>query len=223
MPLRAEAKRFTHPFVRLRARFRKEFDFLRDLERSIKAAKTRSPAEIHSTAIHEAGHAALQIALAFGCGGVTIIPGLREGSAGFSTDGRLGGHTQDFAENDDATAELHRFAPEAFSYLRHAMVYYAGAEAVRQLIPTDPHPEAGADSDKRHAINLIIKIAGDDESADLLFSLAKRRCALLVAHYQPEIQALARALETKLILSGRAARKVFMRSLKERSGRLMTW
>ena len=54
----------------------------------------------------------------------------------------------------------------------------------------------------------------------MLFSLAKRRAALLVAHYQPEIQALARELEPKLILPGSAAREVFMRSLTKRRSSL---
>lgn len=42
-----------------------------------------------------------------------------------------------------------------------------------------------------------------------------------MAHYQPEIQALALAAETNLTLSGRVARKLFIRSLTKRSGRLM--
>ena len=100
------------------------------------------------------------------------------------------------------------------------MVYYAGAEAIRQLIPTDP--DAGTSSDQRKAADLIIEqIGGPADAIDFLFSLAKRRCALLVAHYQPEIQALTVELEARLILSGKVARKVFMRSLTKRSGRLM--
>jgi len=219
MSLRAQAKRLAQPFVGLCARFRKKLDSLRNIERNINPAKTRSPAEIHSTAIHEAGHAALMIALGFGCEAVTIIPDLRKGSVGLSIDGGLDGRTQDLSETDVATAELHTFAPEACSYLRRAMVFYAGAEAVRQLIPTNPHPEAGAWSDKERAIKLISNIASDAESAYVMLSFARRRCRLLVAHYRPQIQALAHALEARLTLSGEAPHTVFMRSLRERPGR----
>jgi hypothetical protein len=104
------------------------------------------------------------------------------------------------------------------------MVCYAGAEAVRQLIPTHPNPDDGASTDKRNAAAFIRHhIGGDAESIGLLFSLAKRRCALLVDHYQPEIQALAGALETELILSAKDARSVFMTSLTGRAGRPLTF
>jgi hypothetical protein len=36
---------------------------MREVGRSVEAAKTRSPAETRTIAVHEAGHAALQIAL----------------------------------------------------------------------------------------------------------------------------------------------------------------
>jgi len=44
-----------------------------------------------------------------------------------------------------------------------------------------------------------------------------------VAHYRPEIRALARALEEKSVLGGKHAREVFMKSLAKRSGTLMTF
>jgi hypothetical protein len=216
MFLRVEARRLVHQFVRLRAYFRKKLDLLR---RSTKAIESRSPAETHRIAIHEAGHAVLQIALDLDCKMVSIYPVLSRGWEGFSLSGGL--QPQVSGEKDAAIAERHMVARGTF-YLRQAMVAYAGAEAVRQLIPTDPNPEAGASVDKRLAAEHILHdIEGCAESIDLLFSLAKRRCALLVTHHQPEIQALAGALKAKLILSGRAARKVFMRSLSQRSGRLM--
>ena len=212
MPLRATAKRLAHPFVRLHAYLRSRFDGLLDFSRGLKALRTQPRAELHSTAIHEAGHAVLRIALGLDVVAVSIVPDLRKGTAGFVV-----------YEEDTAAAELQVVGREAF-ILRHAMVYYAGAEATRQLIPTDPDPDAGANSDERKAAELIIdQIGGPAESTGFLFSLARRRCALLVAHHQPEIQALALALETNLILSGKAARRVFMRSLTKRSGRLMVF
>ena len=212
MPLRTKTKRLAHPFLRLHAYLRSELDVLRDINRGLKAARAQPRAELHSTAIHEAGHAVLRIALGLDVLAVSIVPDLRKGFAGYV-----------LYEKDTAAAGSHMAGREGF-ILRHAMVYYAGAEATRQLIPTDPHPDAGASSDERRAAELIIdQIGGPAESTGFLFSLARRRCALLVAHYQPEIQALALALETKLVLSGKVARKLFMRSLTKRSGRRMVF
>lgn len=150
------------------------------------------------------------MALGFDIMAVSIVPDIREGTAGHVL------HKKDYA-----TAELRMLGHEAF-FLRHAIGYYAGAEAIRQLIPADRDPEAGAGSDERKAAKLIIdQIGGPADAIDFLFSLAKRRCALLVAHYQPEIEALAVVLEAKLVLSGKVARKVFVRSLAKRSDRLM--
>lgn len=210
MPLREKTKRLAYPFVRLHAYLRSELDVLRDFNRGLKAVRAQPRAELHSTAIHEAGHAVLRLALGLDILAVSIFPDPRQGYAGYV-----------LYEKDTATAGSRMVGREAF-ILRHAMVYYAGAEATRQLIPTDPDPDAGANSDERKAAKLIIdQIGGPAESTGFLFSLARRRCALLVAHYQPEIRALALALETNLILSGKVARKVFRRSLTKRSGRLM--
>jgi hypothetical protein len=223
MSLRTKAKRLAHRILGLHTYLRKEFNLMRDVSRSVEAAKTRTPTETRTIAVHEAGHAALQIALDLDCKIVSIIsvPQFGSGVAGFSIDGGL--QPQGLGEHDDASDELQMGARKAF-YLRHAMAYYAGAEAVRQLIPTNPNPDAGGSSDLRSASKLIVHhIGGGTESIHLLFSLAKRRCALLVTHYQPEIRALADALEAELVLSGKAARKVFMRSLTGRSGRLLTF
>jgi ATP-dependent Zn protease len=147
--------------------------------RDSKAAKTRSAAETRTTAIHEAGHTVLLIALGLAFSGVSIIPDVRGGSAG-----------RVYLAQWDRAADL-RTLPREAVYLRHAMVSYAGAEAVRQLIPTHPNPDSGASQDKRDAAEFIRHHIGSDAvSIDLLISLVKRRCALLVEHYQPEIQAL---------------------------------
>jgi hypothetical protein len=178
------------------------WDFLRGL----RAARTRSAAETRKTAIHEAGHAVLMIALGLSLVGVSIIPDIRGGTLG-----------QVYWSQVDFTGDLR--CREAI-YLRHAMVCYAGAEAVRQLIPSDPDPDAGASIDQRDAAKFIRHhIGGDAGSIEFLFSLAKRRCSLLVEHYQPEIEALAGALETELMLSAKDARRVFAGSLTGRAGR----
>jgi len=151
------------------------------------------------------------IALGLSLVWVSIIPDVRGGTLG-----------QAYCLEDYATAADLRTRNAI--YLQYAMVYYAGAEAVRQLIPTDPDPDAGAASDEQYADEVIRhRIGGDARSIELLFSLAKRRCALLVEYYQPEIQALAGALEAELILSAKNARKVFKRSLAGRAVRPLTF
>jgi hypothetical protein len=210
--MRNAAKQLINQLLRARARLRQEWKLWRDLGRGFKAAESRAPAQTHRTAIHEAGHAALLIALGIGCSFVTIIPYLPEGSNGFCVSA------------GPTAAEWNEMVARDAFYLQRAMVSYAGAEAVRQLIPTDPNPDAGASTDERRAAKFIIEgIDPDTESPELFFALARRRCALLVAHHQPEIQALARALEEKRVLSGRYTRKVFMKSLAKRSGQLMTF
>jgi hypothetical protein len=209
--IRNAAEQLIHQLLRARARFRKERKLWRELERGWKAAENRAPTQTHRTAIHEAGHAALLVALGLGCSVVSIVPYFPKGWNGFCAPAR-------------PTAELNVMVARDAYYLKRAMVSYAGAEAVRQLIPTDPNPDAGASTDERHAAEFIIdRIDPDTESPDLFFALARRRCALLVAHHQPEIQALARALEEKRVLSGKYTRKVFMSSLAKRSGQLMTF
>jgi len=207
MSLRATIEHFALQLLRLYA----FFEYLRDLC-WVNAFRTRSPAEIHSTAIHEAGHAVALLALGLGVVAVSIVPDLPSQTAGYVVGGKY-----------TPARGLDMAGRQGF-FLRRAMSYYAGAEAVRQLIPTDPNPDAGASSDTQKAAELLIhEIGGNAEYVEFLFSLAKRRCALLVAHYQPEIQALAVALKEKRILSGRVARKVFLKSLTKRSGQLMTF
>lgn len=212
MSLRRTATRLAHQFVSLLSYLREQLDLLRDYWRDYRAAKTRSAVEARSTAIHEAGHTVALIALGLAFSAVSIIPDIPGGTLG-----------QVYVARDHHTADLPALPREAV-HLRYAMVYYAGAEAVRQLMPTHPNPDAGASADMRDAAGLIReRIGGDAARVDLLFSLAKRRCAVLVDHYQPEIQELADELEAKLFLSARAAHKVFMTSLTRRAGRILTF
>jgi len=212
MPLRARIKHLAHQLVRLRAYFRNELELRREFGVSVDALRTRSAAEINSTAVHEAGHAVSRLAFGLELVFVSIIPDPRDGTLGHVS-----------CRKDAVGVDLNMVGRQAF-FLQQAMGFYAGAEAVRQLIPTDPNPDAGATSDQRRAAELIIhEIGGNAEYVDFLFSLARRRCAMLVAHYQPEIKALAAALKENLILSGEVAREVFLKSLAKRSGKLMTF
>jgi hypothetical protein len=182
-------------------------------------ARVSKRTDQRSTAIHEAGHGALLIALGLGLKKLTILAD--HDSAGACFDGGEWGRlARRLGDKDDQTATLRMGAEEAF-FLRRAITRYAGAEAIRQLMPEDPDPDAGADNDKRWAVFAISEITDDAQSIDLFSALAKRRCALLVEHYRPEIAAIARVLEVKKMLSGNAARKIFFSSLRKRKGSLM--
>jgi hypothetical protein len=133
---------------------------------------------------------------------VTIIRD--QDSSGASYDGGGWGR-----EPDDETARLRMIAEEAF-FLRRAISRYAGAEAVRQLMPKHPDPDAGADDDKYHASEAISSITFDAQSIDLLSALAKRGCVLLVEYYAPEIGAISRTLAAKKKPLGRAGAQDFL-------------
>jgi hypothetical protein len=172
-----------------------------------------------STAIHEAGHGALLIALGLGLKKLTILAD--HDSAGACFDGGEWGRlARRLDDKDDQTATLRMSVEEAF-FLRRAITRYAGAEAIRQLMPEHPDPDAGADIDKRWAVFAISEITDDAQSIDLFSALAKRRCVLLVEHYRPEIAGIARVLEVKKMLSGNTAREIFFASLMKRKGSLM--
>jgi hypothetical protein len=81
--VRHAAKQLVQQLLGARARFREKLKLWRDLERGFKVAENRAPAEAHRTAIHEAGHAALLVALGIGCSLVSIVPYLSKGWNGF--------------------------------------------------------------------------------------------------------------------------------------------
>jgi hypothetical protein len=168
------------------------------------------------TAYHEAGHAVLHIFLTLGLKRVTIVPNHAEGEAGATWHG--GKYPN--PDTDEDADMLAIVAPEAF-WLRHATAAYAGAEACRRAGVEDWR--AGADDDYRVAVDAINRITDDEASIDCLYELAQRRVVLLVEHYWPEIEAIARALLERKNLSGEEARRIAVDSLNERRGALWTW
>ena len=175
------------------------------------------------TAIHEAGHCALLFALfgVKGCRGATIVPDYKAGTSGHAVNPGMGRAAQNFGEQDDYVARLQMEAREAF-YLRRAITYFAGAEAVRQLTRARD-PDAGSDDDRLNAASDLETLTTDGQTFDLLVALAERRCVLLVEYYRPEIEAIAKALLAKDTLNGRAIHKIFTASLARRGGMLMTF
>ena len=81
--IRHAAKQLLDQLLRARARLRKKRERRREFARGFKVAENRAPAEAHRTAIHEAGHAALLVALGIGCSLVSIVPYLSRGWDGF--------------------------------------------------------------------------------------------------------------------------------------------
>lgn len=176
-------------------------------------------AELKRTAIHEAGHAVVQIVLDLGCKTVSIEPD--DESAGRSTHGgEWGRQPTKPGEEDDDTATLRLFAEGEF-WLRHAVADHAGAEAVRRS--GYPLWFEGADTDYRNAGDALDHVTGDEWSRDLLGLLAKRRCQVLVEHYWPEIQAIAKKLLRSRTIDGETARRFWSKSLTSRGGALRKW
>jgi ATP-dependent Zn protease len=173
--------------------------------------------ELMRTAIHEAGHAVVQIALGIGCKGVSIIPA--EATAGTTAHGGEDAKpASDIGEHDNV-ATLRIYAEDAF-LLRHAIADYAGAEAEKR---SNPVLDWKAERDEREATDRLNDITTDAESIDLLFKYAHRRCALLVEHYWPEIMAMADLLMEHRSLTGEQARQAFSKSMQARRGVNMQW
>lgn len=167
------------------------------------------------TAVHEAAHAVLQIVMGIGLKSVTIVPDLEAMEAGHAL------HCGESPEEGSDAEALLIYAEDAF-WLRHAIAYYAGAEAVRQIRPQDD-AETGAEHDNRWAAIAIGKITADPQSSDLYFALARRRCTVLVEHYRPEIEAVAAALLSRNTLSAEEVQQTSAATLTARRGRLLSW
>jgi hypothetical protein len=176
------------------------------------------------TAFHEAGHAVLMHALGIGCTTVTIVPDYDEMTAGSASHGgEFGKRARHPGEEDDDVATL-RFAAEDAFLLRHAIAYYAGAEAERRHNPRLKDWKAMAEEDERKAAYRVSEISMDDECIDLLLKYARRRCVLLVENYWPEITAVAQLLLEQRTLTGEQVKEAFRASLNGREGAcLMHW
>jgi ATP-dependent Zn protease len=184
--------------------------------------KSTPPDPLRLTAIHEAGHAVLQTVLGIGCGGVTIVPDNAKGTEGHAQDrDQYGKQTEDGAI--DVVASLRVWAEDAF-LLRHAIAHYAGGEAERRAAPSEWNDRrAGAKSDRREAQDRINEITDDAKSISLLFKYAKRRCAVLVEHYWPEIQAVAAALLESQTLLGEQVERIVEQSVTKRRAAPLGW
>ncbi len=68
-----------------------------------------------ATAIHEAGHAVLQVVLRLGVQSVTIVPNSQAGSLGVSAhSGDYGRAAEQLGDDDDETFQLKLYAEDAF-------------------------------------------------------------------------------------------------------------
>jgi hypothetical protein len=172
--------------------------------------------ELERTAIREASHAVLQVALGIGCRQTTIVADSEAGSAGSAE------HAGEWGGGDcDEDVENLRFLAEDAFWLRHAMACYARAEAPRQYGLQDAGERAKRG--KRDAKDAINRITDDAQSIDLLYAYAARRTLLLIEHYRPEISAIANALLVKETLPGDEVLEIFAASLEQRDGRLLRW
>lgn len=163
-------------------------------------------------ALHEAGHAVLEVVLGIGCKSVTIVPG-----------GKFAGETRhpgEHGHHDDDVENRRDFIAESF-WLRNATASYAGAEALRQSGISNYVVDA--EHDIREAAYAISKITDDDETVGALHIVAQRRCRALVEHYRPEIERVAKALVDSRTLTGEQVRKTVSQSIFERDAAVATW
>jgi len=162
------------------------------------------------TAVHESGHAVLSHFLGIGLKRVTVVQ-----------DGDSLGNSVDGGEYGADAEDLKLIAEEAF-WLRMAIARYAGAEAVRRLAPKSRW-KSGAHNDYNWAAIALEKITDDRQSLRMLQAYAMRRSRLLVAHYWPEIEHLARALVREKTLEGQDAVKEILASFKARRAGLLSY
>ncbi len=175
--------------------------------KSIEVRQPKRTAAIDKhTAIHEAGHSVLYDRLGLGCRSATINRNEAEGEEGHTEHGG--------EEQNDGIAE------EAF-LLRHAIGCYAGEEAMRRAGVRNPR--VGAESDDYDAVSAVNRITDDAKSIDLLYPLARRRCAILVKHYWPEIKAVAAALLSKRTLTGEEIHEMVTASARKRRAGALCW
>lgn len=167
------------------------------------------------TAIHEAGHAVLQVMLGIGNKGVSIVPNYADMESGHALHG--GGWPEKGSDADN----LLIYAEDAF-WLRHAIAMYAGKESVRQFRPQDDS-ETGAESDRKWALDALSRITDDPVSLDLWMTLAKRRCELLVEHYRLVIETVAFALLDRCTLSGDEVSCIVKESMRANCITARTW
>ena len=153
MPLSREAQRVASRFEALPESYRPlVLDVLIAAEKAQREQHAPPPTarprvsrgtDQRSTAIHEAGHGALLIALGLGLKKLTILAD--HDSAGACFDGGEWGRlARRLGDEDDQTATLRMSAEEAF-FLRRAITRYAGAEAIRQLMPEHSDPDTAVD------------------------------------------------------------------------------
>ncbi len=126
-----------------------------------KRRRHRTRRELMHTATHEAGHAVPYVYLGLGLRRVTIEPDYAEMSAGHAEHGGEWGDEGGgvpcpacglFPSVGDA-GELRLYAEDAF-WLRHAIATYAGAEAVRQILPQE-EADAGATADEAALLDKV--------------------------------------------------------------------
>jgi hypothetical protein len=121
---------------------------------------------------------------------------------------------------DEDAEMMMLLAPESF-WLRKATALYAGALAVRRA--GHKNWEAGADDDYRNAVDAINRITHDEASIDALFACAKRRAEVLVEHYWPEIESVAKMLSKSKTLSGDDVRKIIREVRAARKAPIRSW
>ena len=148
----------------------------------------RTPADLHRTAIHEAGHAIVAEVLAIGCTEVTNVPDWDDGTAGFALSSagdaavlqaweQRGIHHRDWRSALRATA----------------LVLLAGAAAEQELLGS-AGAGLGAGDDLRRAGWAVDDLTPANGDCGTTFLRLERAAAALVARHRMAIATLADAV-----------------------------
>jgi len=156
----------------------------------------RSPAELHATAIHEAGHAVIGRILNFRCGKTSI---------------RLQGKTSGYSiipdpcqATDDWEKRWGKFHRDEDRALRaRIMIQMAGRAAEEECLGECP---GGDDDDQYRIAGMIVDLCVGPKSGEALQHRLRRMTAQLVRRHRQKIETLARALIEQPTMTDRQIR-----------------
>jgi len=156
----------------------------------------RTPEEVLTTAIHEAGHAVVGRVLGLTCGKVTIGANYRTRTLGYGV----------IAEpwfTVDCWEQRGRYRPPEAAFRGRILAYMAGREAEEELLGNSE----GGDDDDQYQIALMLMDLYRGEDRQAKFEGRLRRAARsLVRRHRPKIEALSRALIEQRTMSDKRVR-----------------
>jgi ATP-dependent Zn protease len=163
-------------------------------------AKRNRGKHLEATAYHEAGHAVATIELGRAVRRLTILPDAEQSSRGHC-QGTTEGEWFHPAYNSDGRTRAR--------VEQRLMITLAGAIAERHF--TGHRNNVGASADDAKAVGLARSFCGSTREADAYLGWLAVRTELLITHplHWPTVKALATALLTEKMLSGKRVREIY--------------